>query len=141
MVQPHCRITAVPLTHAASWLPSSRRTKEEFTQEDLCNLECALDSQDKIFCTSLVLFLRVLDTDNIFSADDWWYWTHTHTQNHYCMPISFAYCTHCAPPQNVLPKRMRKIRTDLRAPFFTKASCMAPSRIKSQPGFCATALQ
>lgn len=45
-------------------------------------------------------------------------------EQRYCMPISLAYWTHCAPPQKVLPKRMRKIKTDLRAPFLTNASCM-----------------
>lgn len=42
----------------------------------------------------------------------------------YCMPISLAYWTHCAPPQKVLPKRMRKIKTDLSAPLLTNVSCM-----------------
>ena len=42
---------------------------------------------------------------------------------HHCMPISLAYCTHCAPPQKVLPKRSRKISPDFSAGFLTYTSC------------------
>ncbi len=35
----------------------------------------------------------------------------------YCMPMSLAYCTHCAPPQKVLPNRMMKISPDFSTGF------------------------
>lgn len=41
----------------------------------------------------------------------------------YCIPISLAYCTHCAPPQNVFPKRMMKISPDFSTGFRTYISC------------------
>lgn len=62
-----------------------------------------------VYSTSLVSALHV-GYAMIYSA----YLT---IQTLYCMPMSLAYCTHCAPPQNVLPKRMMKISPDFRTGF------------------------